>query len=75
MPIVIAAYLALLAAAATGIAVQDRVIHQEPREAYSRHVYGCPACGSPQLILCPQGERLRKSARDADGFRDPALDR
>ncbi len=75
MPIVVAAYLALLAAASAGIAVQDRVIHQEPREAYSRHVYGCPACSDHRLVLCPEGERLRQVARDADGLRDPALDR
>jgi hypothetical protein len=75
MPLIVAAYLALLAAASAGIAVQDRAIHQHPRDVYASHVYDCPTCGSPAVTLCPQGERLRKAARDADGFRDPALDR
>ncbi len=75
MPLIVAAYLALLAAAATGIAVQDRVIHNEPRDAYADHTYNCPKCRNLGATLCPQGERLRKAARDAGGFRDPALDR
>lgn len=75
MPLIIAAYLLICAAAAGTIAVQDASLVRDPREAYSRHVIDCRRCNRVELPLCPEGERLRQVARDADGLRDPALDR
>jgi hypothetical protein len=36
---------------------------------------GCEQCSRLDAPLCPQGEQMRRQARDADGLIDPALDR
>jgi len=48
---------------------------ETPRDRYARHTYQCPHCKRLGADLCPAGEDLRRKARDADGLRDPALDR
>jgi len=77
MPILVCAWLAI-AGGVGFLAVRDaaespRVV--TARDAYADHTYTCPQCRHLGAPLCPEGERLRKSARDEGGWRDPRLDR
>jgi hypothetical protein len=75
MPAIAIAAYALLLAACGGVLVARDSRPQEPRTTYSRHVLGCEQCSRLDAPLCPQGEQMRRQARDADGLVDPALDR
>jgi len=75
MPALAIAAYALLVAACGGVLVARDSRPQEPRAAYSRHVFACPQCSRLDAPLCPEGEQMRRQARDADGLIDPALDR
>jgi len=73
VPYLVAGYLVVLVSGLCLLAPDRR--ERPAREVYACHVYECPACNGPTLDLCPAGEDLRRKARDADGLRDPVLDR
>lgn len=73
MPILVAAWVAI-AAGVGFLAVRPEPVPERPRLTYARHVTDCRQCNDLRAPLCPEGERLRRAARDADGVRDPRLD-